>query len=54
MMLLFGLEIFFALNQDVWYRCSVVRIDPNYWNTKEEIDEVVNLLNQISQKKTMK
>jgi len=29
---------------------AVVRISLHYWNTKEEIDEVVNLLNQISQK----
>ena len=33
---------------------SVVRITLHYWNTKEEIDEVVNLLNQISQKKIKK
>jgi cysteine desulfurase/selenocysteine lyase len=30
---------------------AVVRITLHYWNTKEEIDKVVNLLNQISQKK---
>ena len=30
---------------------AVVRISLHYWNTKEEIDEVVNLLNHISQKK---
>jgi len=30
---------------------NVVRISLHYWNTKEEIDEVVNLLNYISQKK---
>ena len=30
---------------------AVVRISLHYWNTKEEIDEVVNLLTQISQKK---
>ena len=33
---------------------AVVRISLHYWNTKEEIDEVVNLLNQISQKKILK
>jgi len=33
---------------------AVVRISLHYWNTKKEIDEVVNLLNQISQKKIKK
>ena len=33
---------------------AVVRITLHYWNTKEEIDEVVNLLNQILQKKIKK
>jgi cysteine desulfurase/selenocysteine lyase len=30
---------------------AVVRISLHYWNTREEINEVVNLLTQISQKK---
>jgi len=29
---------------------SVVRVCIHYWNIKEEIDEVINLLNKISQK----
>jgi len=33
---------------------AVVRISLHYWNTKEEIDEVVNLLNKISQNKIKK
>ena len=33
---------------------AVVRVTLHYWNTKEEIDKVVNLLNQISQKKIKK
>ena len=33
---------------------AVVRVSFHYWNTKEEIDEVANLLNQISQKKIKK